>query len=162
MKLISQATSLGYLEPIRLDDLDVAWHKNVSFKMVEDYPLKEQVKYLASLLPKPARFFDLKIQKLEQGQLPCLPGWHLDTGPDKEVNYVLMTAGVSKTEFALMELDVPYSKNMKIFCHRINSLVSQPTKKLNDFEIISYNNTTIHRGTPAIHSGSRLLIRVMG
>lgn len=71
MKLVSQATSLGYLEPIDLQTLDVAWHKNISIKRVEDYPLSHQIKYLASLLPKPVKLFDLKIQDLEQRELPC-------------------------------------------------------------------------------------------
>ena len=161
MKLISQVETLGYLNPIDLGMLNVSWQKNKNINSAKEYPLSDQVFFLASFLPQGPKLFDLKIQDLAAGQLPCLPGWHLDSGPDREAEYILMTAGVSRTEFSLEELEVPYSDNMKVFCHRINQLVSNPTKKLDDFEIVRYNNTTIHRGTPATESGRRLLIRVM-
>lgn len=162
MKLISTAEPLGYIEPIDLSVLQPCWYKNILLKKMNEYPLELWVRRLALYLPNKTRqYFDLKIQDLDQGQLPCLPGWHLDSGPDREATYVLMTAGVSRTEFALTELEITYNRNMKVFCHEINSLVERPTKQLNDFEIVRYNNTTIHRGTPATNSGRRLLIRVM-
>lgn len=162
MRLVSQAKSIGYLPEIDLQTTTPVWWKNISVRRAEDYPLAEQILYLASFLPnRSLQFFDLKIQDLKKGEHPCIPGWHLDSGPDKEAQYILMTAGVSRTEFALTELEVEYSANMKLFCHRINQLVEQPTKKLNDFEIVQYDNTTIHRGTPATELGRRLLIRVM-
>jgi hypothetical protein len=160
MKLISQAKSLGFLTPIDLQALEPIWYKNISIRNVDDYPLNNQIKYLASLLPRQAKVFDLKVQDLEKGEVPCLPGWHLDSGPDKNTNYVLMTAGVSKTDFALLEVEVPYSSNMKIFCHNLNRVVKQPTNQLKDFEVVTYTNNTIHRGSAAVELGRRLLIRV--
>lgn len=163
MILDSGIKHLGYLEPLDLENYDPCWHKNVSLIKGIDHPLMSEINYLASLLSNvKRRVFDLKIQDLKDKEVPCIPGWHLDSGPDIPAEYVLMTAGVSRTEFFLGDVEVSYNENMKILCNEIQKLNLEANKKLQDFEIIRYTNTSIHRGTPATNSGRRLLIRVMG
>ncbi len=136
--------------------------KNVKLNQLPDQYINIAETLKLSLGKFDQYLFDLKIQDLNKDQVPCIPGWHVDNGPFHLAKYALVVWGSSKTEFYIEKMELPEEKNMKILCHNLNNFNLFPSFKLNDGEIIVYNNTNIHRGTPADYSGKRLLIRAKG
>lgn len=105
---------------------------------------------------------DVKFHELEVGDIPCIPGWHIDGGPDIPSEYVLCVAGSSMTEFNTDIASFEYDSNTKRFCKNMNSIIGDnPSFNAEPWQVIKYNNLNPHRGAVAKVSGQRLLLRVM-
>lgn len=136
--------------------------------LYENTPIYDIIATLDSYVAKDRYKYhnvDVKLHTLKKGETPCIPGWHIDGGPDYSGQYVIMVSGVSKTEFYTQELLVPYDKDMptSVLCKNINvACGTTDIVQLKPWHTYKYFNTSIHRGTPATQDGLRLLIRVMG
>jgi len=104
---------------------------------------------------------DVKVHSLEEGQVPCIPGWHIDGGQRNKSIYALMVVGVSRTQICLEKLSYPDRSSDLEFCAQFSRLEPKEVRKLEDWEIMLYDNLMMHRGTPAVSDGLRLLVRTM-
>lgn len=165
----SPVIQCGTLSPFVWQELEIPSCKNAALRTACEFygntPISAAIQVLAKHLnPKFKHVLvDVKLHNLKQGDCPCLPGWHIDGGPNIESEYVLCTVGSSLTEFNTNQFTLPYNSNTKMFCQELDLLMGeQVTSVLNDWQIVKYNNLTPHRGAIAFKSGKRLLIRVMG
>lgn len=104
---------------------------------------------------------DIKVHDLKRGQVPCIPGWHIDhrtkqVGKEREVYHLLISSDVSCTEFSLHELE---SDN--VLHQEIATLVpDSPVLRIQPMRWYTYDNYSFHRGTQATKDGTRVLLRV--
>lgn len=159
----------GVLSTIDIDNLNIQSCKNASIQSALNFysgtPIEDAIRHLSSYLTKSFKHIlvDVKLHNLKKNDIPCIPGWHIDGGPDIDSDYVLMTAGSSLTEFYTKQFSMPYSGDVKSFCAKINERIGDNyTFKMRDWQIFKYNNVVPHRGAVAHKDGKRLLIRVMG
>lgn len=143
--------------------------KNASFNWAVgfyDQNIGAALKHLRSLISKQYRstLVDVKLHSLSSGDVPCLPGWHLDGGPAHSSEYALCVAGASHTQFLNKQISMLSNKNVKILCHDLNRLIDNwkfDYFSVKDWQVFKYDNLTPHRGGVAIRDGKRLLLRVM-
>lgn len=160
--------NLGQLAPFDYNAIDIVNCKNLELENARELyahtSIGFAIEYLAQFLNPKFRIqlVDIKLHDLQQGDIPCLPGWHIDGGPDIESEYILCVAGSSLTEFCENKISIPYDKNTKRFCQKLDQAIqNNGTEFAQDWQIIHYNNLTPHRGSPAHKSGKRFLIRLM-
>ena len=109
------------------------------------------------------KLLDVKFHNLIKGEVPCIPGWHVDGGFQSPSDYILFAFGVSHTEFFLEQFQFPAAHTMRQFCQNLSAHIGeQVSLTAQDNCFIRYNNTVPHRGQPALSNGPRLLIRLMG
>ena len=161
---------LGKLSPVNFNDRHIPNCKNALLENVfEEYDddIIHALKTMASSLkPSFKRYLvDIKSHDLKVGDIPCLPGWHLDGGPASLGQYVLCVSGISNTTFLNESVKIPSGDNMKVVCNRLDKRIR--SRELSNFQIgnwemFLYDNLAPHRGSVSVDNGRRLLLRVMG
>jgi hypothetical protein len=160
---------VGSVEEIDLSSLNLVSCKNAGIKTALEFYqhpfITNHIALLKSYLSWDYKYYlvDVKLHQLRVGQIPCIPGWHVDGGPDIPSQYALCALGSSLTQFNLSPLSYFY-KDMKTFCSQFKDVSVAPKDilTLKSGDIVLYENLNVHRGMPATYDGPRLLIRVMG
>lgn len=159
----------GYVPSFAIDGLDLRSCKNASLKnALEFYSntfINDAIRRLSAHIDSKYKFVlvDVKLHSLEKNDVPCIPGWHIDGGPEVESEYVLCTAGSSLTEFYTKSFELLFDGNVRTLCDELDDRIGNNyTIKMKEWQIVKYNNMVPHRGALAHTSGPRLLIRVMG
>lgn len=159
----------GSLAPFVISGLKLQSCKNAALKnaldFYDNFHIKNAIQHIASFVNKKYKFIliDVKHHLLEKGEIPCIPGWHVDGGPSVESEYVLCTTGSSLTEFYTDPLALSFDGNTRNLCNKLDQHIGDnPTMKMSDWQIFRYNNMVPHRGAIAHIAGPRLLIRAMG
>lgn len=162
-------TDCGSVAPIKLLDLQLSSCKNANIKQALQYyantPVIGIIEKLYGHIDKKYRHIlvDVKLHNLSKSDVPCIPGWHVDGGPNVESEYVLCTAGSSLTEFYTKPFYMNFDGNVRKFCDDLNCHIGDTfTMKMSDWQVFKYNNMVPHRGASAHADGPRLLVRVMG
>lgn len=161
---------IGMVKPPTLAQLD----GQISMKYA-DFNKAVQVSnpYVAFILnritiPKIYRrtLVDVKVSDLKVGELPCLPGWHLDCTmePERdglpETHFLLVSGAGCRTKFVNSPIKIPI-KNGRLF--GVNEAVKNQKPdiwKIRENVVTRYNRYNLHAPSPAETEGRRLLIRV--
>lgn len=149
--------------------------KNVSLKMAMNNLPKE---FLPVLIEMKKNFknehkyvsVDFKIHYLKKGDIPCIPGWHLDTQMNItkgifENHQLYISGDNSLTDFFKNDYFLKFSnrKKQSLILKDYQDQISKETiitEKIPEKTIINYSRDFFHRGTPAISDGWRILLRV--
>ncbi len=116
---------------------------------------------------------DIKIHDLKPGEIPCIPGWHLDGSinpkdlPKRPEVFTLFITGEYGVDSTTQFLDLPIrlsvedSWNFATMSRKCSRLIptNYPIWSMPASQFVTYGDFHFHRGKAATHSQKRLLIR---
>lgn len=116
---------------------------------------------------------DFKIQFLKKHTYPCPPAWHVDGDIDYSFinadRYLLfIDSFFCQTEFINEELEIKvednfFTKPKAYQVNKLNELVSSlkvETISLKPWQLVEYNNNTLHKGVISKKDHQRVLMRL--
>ena len=111
---------------------------------------------------------DVKLHDLNEGDVPCIPGWHCDSIVDPfhksrpEVHHIFVTGAGCLTEFmkSLVELNIEKDDMFNSLRRQLKRKQGLETFHVDSCRIMSYSRFSFHRGVSAKKKEKRLLIRV--
>ena len=153
---------------------DVRCFKYADFEYAYANCENDYVRYVLDQIPifgKHERVLvDIKVHDLEPGEIPCVPGWHLDGSinpknlPKKpETLTLFVTGGTALTEFLAMPITLPVGDewsfaSMSRRCAR-QIPKSHPVWTIPGCTFGTYDDHYFHRGAIAMERKRRLLVR---
>mgnify|MGYP001626540259 CR=1 FL=1 len=159
--------ALKELVPQTHDQYPTKFFKNASFRHVYENS-NDYVRYVLDNVPIVGNhkrvLVDVKVHDLNEGDHPCIPGWHCDTAMNvnsstlPEVHH-LFVVGDNRTEF----LAEPFEWNDSVVNQvTIASTIPEDIKTsiIPNATICRFGRLDFHRGPKATSSCKRLLIRV--
>jgi len=116
---------------------------------------------------------DIKVHDLKLGEIPCVPGWHLDGSinpknlPKRPEVFTLFITGGYEVDSTTQFLDLPItlevedSWNFATMSQKCSRLIpiDYPTWSVPTRQFVTYSDLHFHRGKAATRLQKRLLIR---
>ncbi|MGE0710294.1 MAG: hypothetical protein AB7N76_13730 [Planctomycetota bacterium] len=114
---------------------------------------------------------DVKVQEVEAGRFPCIPGWHCDSVLDPhhpsrpEVHHLFVSGAACLTEFVAepVELEVGPAASPRAFLRALARQVARldpAVRAVPSCRLVEYGRLDLHRGARAREDERRLLVRV--
>ncbi len=154
---------------------DVRCFKYADYDYVYRNCANDYIRYVLDHIPIFGRhkhvLLDVKVHDLKQGQIPCVPGWHLDGSinpknlPKRpEVFTLFVTGSNARTEFFSepIRIEVEDSWNFATMSRKCSRFVPQLTLAVwtaGYCQFVTYDDHHFHRGRRATGNEKRLLIR---
>lgn len=153
---------------------DVRCFKYADFDYVYSSCENDYVRYVLDNIPVIGKhkrvLIDVKVHNLKRGDVPCVPGWHLDGSinpkqlPKQPETLTLFVTGLcARTEFVdeplTMEVDerLDFAVMQRVCAQQIPDDVDVWT--IPSCQFATYDDHYFHRGSRAIRNERRLLIR---
>jgi hypothetical protein len=121
-------------------------------------------------IPTPKRYkrllVDVKVKDLKAGQIPCLPGWHLDCTmePDRdglpETHFLFVAGAGCKTRFVVSPVEIPIKNGRLVNVDKAIKEQSPDIFTIKECTVTRYNRYNLHAPSPAEYDGRRLLVRI--
>lgn len=126
-------------------------------RVVESVELSGKYKYT---------LLDVKIVDLKKGQLPCLPGWHLDctmhpehkTKP--ETHHIFVWGAGCRTRFVVSPIEIPTANGRLIEADRAVREQKPEVFQVDECTLTRYYRDNLHAPSKATKAGKRILIRI--
>ena len=99
---------------------------------------------------------DVRVHKLNKGERPAIPIWHLDFWPQfiNAESRMLIFGDCSLPEFVTSEIELDEIEQQS----SLNN-VKFKSRKINNGELISFSSTDYHKASPATKDGYRMMFR---
>lgn len=126
-------------------------------KIIESVPIVGEYKY---------NLVDVKVKKLNRGEFPCLPGYHLDCtmNPDHktkpEIHHIYIFGCNCKTKFVVSPIIIPFQDDKLVNVDAAILKQNPNIIELDEETLYRYNRFNLHAPSVAQSNGFRLLIRV--
>lgn len=155
---------LGNVRCFKYADCEYVWDN-----CENDY-VREVLRYIPIVGKHKRVLIDVKIHDLEPGEVPCVPGWHLDGSinpkdlPKQPETFTLFVTGEhARTEFPAepVHLEVDDGWNFATMSQRCSLMVPKDCEvwTIPSCQFGTYNDHYFHRGARATGQERRLLIR---